>query len=256
MNAWITSTKNELLKAETENINSRLHQWERIVNDCTKNEYTSAFKSESTDLINLPSYKPLITDTEMNKFLLLILNWNGINTRNSCDPSKLPSTYKDYQLKAKNQINGSRAKHYSRTLYPYMIDCAETYANNISQMLFININVNINNDNYEKDSNYRNIQEQCASLFYDILIYSYLVQLCQCRLRVTKQGRRVYLLCDNSLIGHKSNTTTKMFQKYANDHPYIEQFPSHREEAIDHFNKQKENTYKQLFILYQKRKKK
>lgn len=241
-------------RTETETINSRLIQWQSIVNECTFIEYQNAFNHDNNDNQfcsprnkKYPLFRHSTRNNDMNEFLSLILSWNGLNIKLT-QSQRNPKTLKDYKNKAKNWINGSRAKHYSRTLYPFMIDCAEKYAERVSNLLFININC-IGNNN----SNLRSIQRQCSSLFYDILMYSYLVELCQCRLRVTKMGRRVYLLCDNSITGHKSNTTSKMLQKYAKNHPYIEQFPSHREEAIDYFNKEKQNSFISLFILYQQR---
>ena len=194
------------------------------MNDCTLIEYQRAFNDNNYNRDKYPMFNPQTTDKDMNDFLSLILSWTGLNV-NKTESKNSPKTLKEYKNKAKNWINGSRAKHYSRTLYPYMIDCAEEYAQNISHLLFTTMNndSDFNGNLMMNDSNYRCIQRQCSSLFYDILMYSYLAQLCETRLRVTKLGRRVPLLCDNSITGHKSNTTSKMLQKYAKNHPYIEQ---------------------------------
>eukprot|EP01083_Nonionella_stella_P043281 116774_1 len=259
MEFWVSKTKESLLKSEKENVTSRLLQWESIVNECTKNEHMRVFKCDQTDLLPLPHYTQPISTSDMNNFLCLILRWTGLK-RKMAHPSKVPKTYKDYLNKSKNWMNGSRAKHYSRTLYPHMIDCAKYYAQSVANILFPTDRDSltsscdgITNENLSI-CNLRSIQKQCNVLFRDILMYSYLVQFAQCRLRVTKIGRRVYLLCDNSMTGHKSNPMAQMLQKYAQTHPYVEQFPSHREEIVDYFNEQKEASFNQLFLLFQKRK--
>ena len=164
-----------------------------------------------------------------------VLEWNGLNTK-LIHSAKKPKNYLEYESKAKNWLNGRRAKEYSIGLYADMIICAEKYAHDLQRALFNNL----------EDNKYR---QSCKNLFYDILMYSYLTELVKSQCHINE--RKVWLLCANSIRGHKQNETIRIFQLYAKNHPYVVQFPRHRNEAIDYFKTKMENSIHSILILFQ-----
>eukprot|EP01084_Bolivina_argentea_P136360 240150_1 len=220
MESWFIQTKQKLLKQETENINRRLAEWQIIVNKSTHSDISRLTRTN----INFEKFTTVVTESEMKNILSFVNQWNGLKHQ-----SNLSLTA--YELKSKNWLTGSRAKHYSQTLFPFMINAAEIYAKNISIKLFP-----VNN---------------CAILFFNILMYSYLHELFSFRLRVSQTGRRVFLLCEQSIIAHKNNTTNRLLQKYATDHKYVDKFPLHRQDAIGYFKQQKDKYFASLFVLLQ-----
>ena len=60
-------------------------------------------------------YYPLETN-KMKEYLSYIYEWNGLTSS-----AKMPSTYKEYENKARNWLNGRRTKQYSDTLFVDMI---------------------------------------------------------------------------------------------------------------------------------------
>ena len=70
----------------------------------------------------------------MDTFLSYLIAWKGLNTK-LIEKSKQPSSFKQYQKKAKNWANGARARQYSRKLYPHMIKALEKY---VKQLITIN----------------------------------------------------------------------------------------------------------------------
>ena len=54
---------------------------------------------------------------KMKEYISFIYEWNGLTSS-----SKIPTTYKNYQSKARNWLNGRRSKKYSNTLFVDMIE--------------------------------------------------------------------------------------------------------------------------------------
>lgn len=117
-----------------------------------------------------------------------------------------------------------------------MINKAKSYAINISNKLFQH-------------------STESQILLSDILIFTYLIALCQAQVSVLNNKRRVPLLCDNSIKTNKSSKLCKIFQSYAKNHNYQKIFPSHREEAIDVYTKQLQNNMEQLLFIINSRQK-
>eukprot|EP01084_Bolivina_argentea_P221462 375091_1 len=225
MDSWFQHTKQKLIGHEMENIVNRLTAWQNIVNKCTAANVTLLFDEN----YKLNQFKVNINIQQINKILSFIANWKGLNSGvlKNCKDLSL----KVYEHKSKNWLNGNKAKNYSQSLYPFMIQIAEHYIKTISTLLFK--------------------KEDCITLFCNVCMCSCLSELCSVQLRVSKGGRRVFLLCDNSMTMHKKNKTCLLLQKYANDHKYVGQFPLHRQDAIDYFNKRKDKHFIRLLILFQ-----
>ncbi len=218
---------------ESERINIRTRHWEYIVNECTKLWVRKMDPlNVNVTKIKVFVYKP--SENEMNRFLSYLFVWNGLDTKLIANKLK-PKTIKDYQQKAKNWANGARAREYAKYLYPNMIQYAQKYAIITSKELFKNTK-----------------SVKCQKLFCEILMYSYLVQLCSKQILLISGKRKVHLLCNNSLKSRKSNVTRKIFQSYANDHNYNIQFPAHRKEAIDYFTLKTKVLFKSLMVILQK----
>ena len=218
---------------ERSNISLRAQSWERIINECTFSICQRIF--DITCQTQRDIFKYEISENISNHLMEYLLEWNGLNTK-LIHSTKKPKSFKDYELKAKNWLNGRRAKQYSVGLYVDMIVCAEKYANYVTIKLFNHI---LN----------ENDKELCKTLFYDCLMYSYLTTLCESECHINE--RKVWLLCANSMKTHKQNETIRIFQLYAKDYIYVEQFPRHRNEAIDYFKKKMEKKIMCLLVLFQ-----
>ena len=57
-----------------------------------------------------------INKEEMKEYISYIHEWNGLTST-----AKIPTTYKDYENKARNWLNGRRSKKYSNSLFYHMI---------------------------------------------------------------------------------------------------------------------------------------
>ena len=55
----------------------------------------------------------------MKEYMSYIYEWNGLTLS-----AKIPSTYKDYERKARNWLNGRRSSKYSNNLFVDMIHSA------------------------------------------------------------------------------------------------------------------------------------
>lgn len=225
---------------ETDRIVLRAKCWEKIVNECTNNAINTiqeqCTKTESKSFISsfnkIKSFHYMPNKQDMDTFLSYLIEWKGLNTK-LIEKSKQPSSFKQYQKKAKNWANGARARQYSRKLYPHMIKSMEKY---VKQLTTVN---DIDIDDIDDNIPYQILSK--------ILKYSYLIKLCESPVNIINGKRKVLLLCDNSLKKHKSNTTCKILQSYAKTHEYIDEFPAHREEAIDFYTKQMNTNIKRLF---------
>ena len=213
----------------------RAECWQKAVKESTQHiidritKYGQENISFSTQTLKLHPFIYQPSTKDVAQFLSYLVSWNGLNTK-LIHITKQPKTYKDYQMKAKNWSNGCRAREYAKNLYPNMINKAKEYAILISNKLFQN-------------------DPQCQTIFADILIYSYLIKLCQAKVRILNNKRRVCLLCDKSIKINKSSETCKIFQSYAVNHNYPKTFPSHRKEAIDVYTMEMENNFKRMFLF-------
>ena len=68
---------------------------------------------------NIEFKYPAISEDKMTEYLLYIHAWNGLSSS-----AKVPATYRNYENKARNWLNGRRSKTYSNSLYVDMIGSA------------------------------------------------------------------------------------------------------------------------------------
>ena len=177
-------------------------------------------------------FKP--SHEEMNKYLSYLINWKGLNTK-LIENCHKPQTFKQYFLRARNWRNGCRPREYSNGLFPDMIINAEKYTKYLL-----------------RDINDKDVRKTMTHIF----MYSFLLKLLTTKVKVMKYERKVNLVSDNSMTIHRSNTNTntlrKLLQKYAFDHQYIDNFPSHRQEAIGYFTKANETAINKISCLFQR----
>jgi len=157
--------------------------------------------------------------------LKFLINWPGL--RIGSDSAKAPRSKREYEKKAKNWLNGRRAPNYGRTLFPHFISEAERYSNKITKFLISG-----------------NDTQHQQSLYYKILIYKILAQLCGCSVSLNEQAKKAPFFCKNSI--ERKGKLKEILQAYAFDHQYIQGFPSCFEEAIDYF----ENKSNRYFAQY------
>ena len=70
-------------------------------------------------------------------------------------------------------------------------------------------------------------------LYFESLIYGYLVNICSKRVSLNGTAKKLYLINEHSI---KVKCSTKyLLQKYLKHHSYSKVFPSHRREAIDYY---------------------
>ena len=85
---------------------------EILINDCVKNVNQRLFGDDDNTLKF--EYENISTE-KMEKYVSYIHKWNGVSSANT------PTTYKQYETKARNWLNGRRAKKYSDSLFVDMI---------------------------------------------------------------------------------------------------------------------------------------
>ena len=90
------------------------------------------------------------------------------------------------------------------------------------------------NKYFNINSSSKHYKKELKKLYFDVLIYGYLKNLCSHRISLNKSAKKSYLLCEHAII---SNTKTKkLLQKYSKSKSIKNNyFPSHRREAIDYF---------------------
>ena len=89
---------------------------EILINETTRNVNKRLFNDNS---MNIDFKYGVIDTTRMKEYLSFIYEWNGLTSS-----AKIPSTYKDYETKARNWLNGRRSTKYSNNLFFDMIHSA------------------------------------------------------------------------------------------------------------------------------------
>eukprot|EP00485_Elphidium_margaritaceum_P007592 CAMPEP_0202695148 /NCGR_PEP_ID=MMETSP1385-20130828/8811_1 /ASSEMBLY_ACC=CAM_ASM_000861 /TAXON_ID=933848 /ORGANISM="Elphidium margaritaceum" /LENGTH=590 /DNA_ID=CAMNT_0049351121 /DNA_START=233 /DNA_END=2005 /DNA_ORIENTATION=- len=169
-----------------------------------------------------------------SKYLTFLLEWNGIKTRSV---ASRPSTYEEFEAKAKNWLNGRRAPNYGNTLFPDMIKSADEFVKHTAHLLFGGYDDNpTSNDSIS--------MQYCKTLMFALLY-----KLCTERIAVHQSWKKTMLLCENSVKNIHSNTA-KLLQKYA-IHDYSEKdlnsFPGSLQRAAQFFSEQ-HNRYLALVL--------
>lgn len=194
---------------ESKNIKTRAIFWTSFVNETTSKTMHSLM-----DHIEPKEYAPFLFKVlSPLKHLRFLSEWTGLKTQQM---QFMPKSYTEFEYKAKNWLNGRKAPNYALTLFPEMIHHSESYAEQHSAAIFGNNKV-------------------AANLLSTALRYGYLARLCSAKISLNDTGRKTPLLIENSIKTAKS-TTTKIFQQYAVDHPFSNQFPSHTSEAATYFD--------------------
>ena len=155
-----------------------------------------------------------ISKKKMQSFLSYLYEWEGLKF---C--AKIPSTYKDYEMKSRNWLNGKRSKKYSNTLYADMIQSVLSYAEKESIARFPGDN--------ERD-------KKLQLIYHNMLINRCLLNMFSKRIQLNKTAKKSYLISEHT-IKAKTTKTKDLLQKYCKNQSNSPSFPSHRREAIDHF---------------------
>ena len=216
-NEWFHEIKKDLLVSEPQNIAARAQCCQNIINESISHLNMQLGLSQ---LQHINQYKCNIDPRSHLKFLI---DWPGL--RLGSDSAKAPRSKREYEKKAKNWLNGRRAPNYGKTLFPHFISEAEQYSNKVTKFLIPN-------------------DKKKQSLYYKILIYKVLAQLCGCSVSLNEQAKKAPFFCKNSI--ERKGKLKEILQAYAYDHQYIQGFPSCFEEAIDYF----ENKSNQYFAQY------
>eukprot|EP01084_Bolivina_argentea_P138726 244163_1 len=220
---WHEQVKRELLITEPQNILARAECCKNIINECISHmNMNLGLRTLST----MEQYTCKVIATDHLKYLL---NWPGLRVDNS---PKAPKSKKEYEKKSKNWLNGRRAPNYGKTLFPYFITDCERYVNEMSKSIITN------NDEKRK-------------LYYDIIMYKVLAQLCGCSVSLHEQAKKAPFFCKNSV--ERKGRLKEMLQSYAPDHEYIQGFPSCFEEAIGYFDRRSNeyfHTYRKRYLGY------
>ena len=97
---------------EERNINHRCKTLESVINASLQNVNQQLFGNYTNDQYicgPIPSEK-------MKEYISYIYEWKGLTSA-----SKIPTTYREYQAKSRNWLNGRRSKKYSDTLFVDLI---------------------------------------------------------------------------------------------------------------------------------------
>ena len=95
--------------------------------------------------------------------------------------------------------------------------------------------------------------QQLQKLYFESLVYAYLVDICSKRVSLHGTAKKLYLINEHSI---KVKCSTKyLLQKYLKHHSYSKVFPSHRREAIDYYQVcfiSKSFAFSLLYLFYRR----
>lgn len=117
---WIDKTRQVLLKIETDTFFARANKWKELINEQTISLQMDLFGRH----ISKMQFQCIMTRKDLRESTAYLNSWPGLDL-NNCDRTNMPSTLQHYQAKAKNWLNGRRAKQCSNTLFPLLIVKAE-----------------------------------------------------------------------------------------------------------------------------------
>ena len=178
-----------------------------------------------------------ISKKKIKSFLSYLYRWKGFT-----NSAKIPSTYRDYEIKARNWLKGRRLKKYSNTLYADMIQSVLCFAEKVSIARFPG-----DNERHKK----------LQPLYHNILIYRFLMHIFQMRLSGgINAEKKLYLISEHAIkCKARVSKAKELMQKYCRNQSASSNFPSHRRQAIDYFGVLrawlvKLNCFYLLFIKY------
>ena len=180
---------------ETKNIRQRALSWTEIVNAETMRINALLGIVSSSDNANASSYAYTVTDPI--KYLPFLSEWNGIRTRNA---STRPSSYIEFEAKAKNWLNGRRAPNYGNTLFVEMMKSAENYSKKLAKEFFPS-------------------SDALSKQYHKCILFAFLSKLCSERIAVHQSWKKTNILCENS-VKNMHSKTAKLLQQYA-IHDYV-----------------------------------
>jgi len=215
---WYEEVKCELLRTEPLNIAARATACTSLINE------TIAAINALLQLPAVPKEQRFVSSVRgkeaICEHLPFLLHWPGLRTDAS---TKRAASKKEYEKKSKNWLNGRRAPNYAKTLFPRFIHDAEAYARTMAAQLI------------------GGRDEAAAAkrkLYEDVVMYGVLERLCGCMLSLHEQAKKAPFFCKNSL--ERKGPLRQLLQGYANDHEYVQGFPSCAEAAVGYFHKKYE----------------
>eukprot|EP01083_Nonionella_stella_P120309 360401_1 len=209
---WIQHTRAHLITTEENNVRIRWNAFAALINRETSHVTEQIFETNDNDI----QFTCAINDTKMKAYLSYIYQWKGLTST-----AQTPITQSNYRKKSRNWLNGRRHKIYGNSLYADMIRSAHAFASNISSRKFT-----------KTDTNEQDMQR----LYCNALIHTYLCSMCKQHVTMDKAVKQSYMVAEHAI---SVNTETKqLLQQYVRSHTYSKQFPSHRREAIDVFQRQ------------------
>eukprot|EP01084_Bolivina_argentea_P028396 52778_1 len=225
---WLNECRRKLIEMETKNIRQRALSWSEIVNQETS-KINAMLNINLNNFNNNNNNDYIYSVPNPLKYLTFLSEWNGIKTRNT---STEPTSYIEFEAKAKNWLNGRRAPNYGNTLFPDMIKSSYNYSNKLSILIFGNVPINKLSTTPNGDS--------LQNLYHKTLLFAYLHKLCSERIAVHQSWKKTNLLCENSVKNMHSNTA-KLLQQYA-IHDYtkndLNSFPGNLQRSSAFFNEQ------------------
>ena len=95
-------------------VQTRAKELQRLINEQTEHvdNQLIIFQDMKKEKKIKYEFKYEITDDEMKKFLSYIHEWNGLTSS-----AKIPQSQTHYENKARNWLNGRRAKQYCNSLF-------------------------------------------------------------------------------------------------------------------------------------------
>ena len=128
------SLNNNAKVLEEKVVQTRAKELQQLINDQTEhvNNQLMIFQDIKQEEKMKYEFKYEINDDEMKKFLSYIHEWNGLTSS-----AKIPQSQKQYENKARNWLNGRRAKQYGNSLFEHMINhCIKVKNRNYSLHIF------------------------------------------------------------------------------------------------------------------------
>jgi len=219
-----------LLDHAKQEIRCRWSAWKEIVERVTTNVHEQLFitQAEKHSFGHISfEYEP--TALEIKTMLAFIEQWNGLQVE---EQPNTPQAQREYKQKALSWFRGRRATQFGNFLYPVMVANSRTFAGHMQSLLVANVT-----------GEYRGggSRGKCAACYLNLLIVSYISELCTSTIQLTDGAKKIYLLCPRTLET-KHCKTRSVLQQYARieDIKYYELFPQHRYEATEYFTRNRD----------------
>ena len=117
---WIDKTRQLLIKIEKDTFLARVNKWNELVNKQTLALQIDLFSHYNSAI----SFECILSHKDLFESTAHLVSWEGLDLNKSCR-SNMPKSLQQYQAKARNWLNGLRAKKCAQTLFPLLIIKAE-----------------------------------------------------------------------------------------------------------------------------------